>query len=328
VADDGKRIVTETAARILADLADPQTINKSTDGAWKDPLWHALSDAGLPLAWIPERLGGSGASLAEGFAILGVAGRFALAVPLAETLCAGWLLARAGIEAPATPMTLAPARPYDRISVDADGRLSGRAIGVPFARDSQHIAMLADRGRAHLIALVETRDCRLSESRNLAGDAANVVTFERVKPLRIAPAPNGFDLTSLLLMASTVRSVETAGALEAILSLSVAYANERVAFERPIGKFQAVQQNLARLAGEVAAALAVAGSTKPYSWRPRPPKSAPPKPQPRVRRSRIRFSAPSALPRSTCFTASRCACCHGATTSAARVIGRPSSASA
>jgi acyl-CoA dehydrogenase len=64
----------------------------------------------------------------------------------------------------------------------------------------------------------------------------------------------------LLLMGSAIRSVETAGALEAILSLSVAYANERVAFERPIGKFQAVQQNLARLAGEVAAALAVAGS--------------------------------------------------------------------
>src|SRR6185312_13288779 len=38
------------------------------------------------------------------------------------------------------------------------------------------------------------------------------------------------------------------------------YANERVAFERPIGKFQAVQQNLARLAGETAAALAAAGS--------------------------------------------------------------------
>jgi acyl-CoA dehydrogenase len=48
--------------------------------------------------------------------------------------------------------------------------------------------------------------------------------------------------------------------LEAILALSVAYANERVAFERPIGKFQAIQQNLARLAGETAAALAVSGS--------------------------------------------------------------------
>ena len=29
-----------------------------------------------------------------------------------------------------------------------------------------------------MIALVETKDCRLSEGRNLAGDAANVVTFD------------------------------------------------------------------------------------------------------------------------------------------------------
>jgi acyl-CoA dehydrogenase len=40
----------------------------------------------------------------------------------------------------------------------------------------------------------------------------------------------------------------------------VTYANERVAFERPIAKFQAVQHNLARLAGEVAVAIAAAGS--------------------------------------------------------------------
>ena len=63
-----------------------------------------------------------------------------------------------------------------------------------------------------------------------------------------------------MLMGAAVRSVQIAGALEAVLAMSVRYANERVAFERPIGKFQAVQQNLARLAGEVAAALAVSGS--------------------------------------------------------------------
>jgi acyl-CoA dehydrogenase len=260
VPDQRDQIVTEAAARILADLADPQTINKSTNGAWKEPLWHALRDAGLPLAWVPEILGGSGAGLAEGFAILGVAGRFALAVPLAETLTAGWLLARAELEAPATPMTIAPVRPHDRISVDAEGMLSGRAIGVPFAQDAQHIVVLADGGKREMIALVEVKDCGLAEGRNLAGDPANIVTLERVKPLRSAPAPNGFGQSSLMLMGSTIRSVQIAGALEAILSLSVAYANERVAFERPIGKFQAVQQNLARLAGEAAAALAVAGS--------------------------------------------------------------------
>jgi acyl-CoA dehydrogenase len=260
VADEGSSIVAETAARIFADLADPQTINRADNGAWKEPLWRALNEAGLPLAWVPENLGGSGAGMAAGFAILGVAGRFALAVPLAETLAAGWLLARAGLEAPATPMTLAPARPRDRITIDTDGRLSGRAVGVPLAQDAQHIAVLADGGGQSTIALVEAKQCRLGQAHNLAGDAANVVTFERVKPLRGAPAPHGFDRSSLLLMGSTIRSVETAGALEAILSLCVGYANERVAFERRIGKFQAVQQNLARLAGEVAAALAVSSS--------------------------------------------------------------------
>jgi acyl-CoA dehydrogenase len=260
VAGEGSHIVADAAERILVDLADPQSINQSTNGAWKAPLWDALSDAGLPLAWVPEHLGGSGASLADGFAVLGVAGRFAVAVPLAETLAAGWLLARAGLEAPATPMTVAPARPHDRITLDAGGRLSGRAIGVPFARDAQHIAVLAYRGNEPVIALAETKDCRLADGRNLAGDAANVVILDGVKPLRSAPAPAHFEQKSLLLMGSAIRSVETAGALETVLSLSVAYANERVAFERPIGKFQAVQQNLARLAGEVAAALAVSGS--------------------------------------------------------------------
>jgi acyl-CoA dehydrogenase len=75
VAGDSKHIVAEAAARIFADLADPQTINHAKDDAWKKRLWHALSDAGLPLAWVAEGLGGSGASLGDGFAILGVAGR-------------------------------------------------------------------------------------------------------------------------------------------------------------------------------------------------------------------------------------------------------------
>ena len=106
--------------------------------------------------------------------------------------------------------------------------------------------------------MVKTGDCRVSEGKNLAGDGSDRVTFDGVKPLNSAPAP--FDVSALMLMGATVRSVQSAGAMETILSLSVAYANERVAFERPIGKFQAVQQNLARLAGETAAALAAAGS--------------------------------------------------------------------
>ena len=54
-------------------------------------------------------MGGWGASLAEGFEVVSIDGHFALAVPLAEMLIAGWLLVRAGIALPAgaiTPMRL------------------------------------------------------------------------------------------------------------------------------------------------------------------------------------------------------------------------------
>lgn len=252
-------IVADTAARIFADLADPQTLNRAKDASWKAPLWQALSESGLTLAWVPEEQGGAGASLAEGFEVARVAGRFAAPVPIAETLLAGWLLARAGISSPEGAMTVAPARPGDRITLKGDGTLSGRARGVPFAGDARHLAVLAEGAAGATIALVRAKACRLAESGGL-GDGVNVVTFDGAVPIETAAPPAGFDQTALMLMGATMRSVQTAGALEAILAMSVQYANERVAFERAIGKFQAVQHNLARLAGEVAAALAASGS--------------------------------------------------------------------
>ena len=246
-------IVAETAARIFADLADPQEVNSARDDAWKTPLWQALSDSGLTLAWVPEEQGGAGAELSDGFAVLGVAGRFALAIPLAETLLAGWLLSRAGLNAPQGAMSVAPARPGDTITLNG-GTLSGKARAVPFAREAKHLAVLAGQS----VALVETAACRLSEGISLANEPQNTVTLDRVTPLARARAD--VDQTALMLMGCVVRAVETAGALEAILDMSVRYANERVAFERPIAKFQAVQHNLARLAGEVSAAMTAAHS--------------------------------------------------------------------
>jgi len=247
-------IVAETAARIFADLADPQQVNSARDEAWKTPLWQALSDSGLTLAWVPEEQGGAGAELADGFAVLGVAGRYALAIPLAETLLAGWLLSRAGLNAPQGAMSVAPARPGDTITLNSDGTLSGRARAIPFAREAKHLAVLAGGS----VALVETAACRLAEGISLANEPQNTVTLDRVTPLARARAD--IDQTALMLMGCVVRAVETAGALEAILDMSVRYANERVAFERPIAKFQAVQHNLARLAGEVSAAMTAAHS--------------------------------------------------------------------
>src|SRR5581483_5619414 len=140
---ESENIVVETAEKIFTDLADAQEINRDKKGEWKAPLWQALTEAGLPLSWVAEEYGGSGASLAEGFGVLGAAGRHAIAVPLAETMLAGWLLAQAKISSPESEMTVAPASPKDRLTLNADGTISGRARGVPFAKAAKHIAVLA-----------------------------------------------------------------------------------------------------------------------------------------------------------------------------------------
>ncbi len=257
---ESENIVVETAEKIFADLADPQTINHDKKGDWKAPLWQAVSEAGLPLSWVPEDCGGSGASLAEGFGVLSAAGRFAIAVPLAETMLAGWLLSQARLASPDGAMTVAPASPKDRITVNGDGTLSGRARGVPFAKSASHIAVLARGAEGWSIALVEAAAARMEAGLNLANDNSDTVTFDRAPPIAIKPAPKGFDQNSLMLMGGVARSLQIAGSLESMLDVTVRYAGERVAFEKKIAKFQAVQHNLARLAGESAAALAAATS--------------------------------------------------------------------
>ena len=248
---ESENIVAETAEKIFADLADAQTINSDKTGNWKAPLWQALTEAGLPLSWVPEDCDGSGASLAEGFSVLSAAGRFAVAVPLAETMLAGWLLAQAKIASPEGAMTVAPASPKDRITLNADGTLSGRARGIPFAKEAKHIAVLAHGANGFSIALVDAAGCRIEAGLNLASDASDTVTFNNVQPVAIKPAPKGFDQSALMLMGGVARSLQIAGCLESMLEISVRYSNERVAFEKKISKFQAVQHNLARLAGEV-----------------------------------------------------------------------------
>jgi acyl-CoA dehydrogenase len=257
---ESENIVAETAERIFADLADAQTINNDKGDDWKAPLWSALADAGLPLSWVPDACNGAGVSLAEGFSVAQSAGRFAVAVPLVETMLAGWLLSQADIASPSGKMTVAPARPQDRISVNADNTLSGRVRGVPYGADAEHIAVIAASSNGSAITLVEASACQIDAGENLGHDASNAVTFNNVKPLTIKAAPSGFTPKSLMLMGATLRSLQIAGALEALLDISVRYSNERVAFEKKISKFQAVQHNLAKLAGEIAAAVTAAGS--------------------------------------------------------------------
>src|SRR5687767_720540 len=109
---------------MFRDLADPQTVVNARDEAWKTALWRALEEAGLTRAWVPESLDGAGASIADGFEILRVAGSFAVSVPLAETLLAGWLLSQAGMRVPAGALTVAPVGEGEKLLLDPKGNIT------------------------------------------------------------------------------------------------------------------------------------------------------------------------------------------------------------
>jgi acyl-CoA dehydrogenase len=256
MSDHSDNIIVDTATRIFRDLCEPATVNDAEKGLWPKALWDALEESGLTVAWVREDLGGAGAAMADGFAVLRAAGRFAVPVPLAETLMAGWLLARAGITVPGGPLTIAPIHADGHITIGAGGRLAGRARRVPFARNAGHVAVLAHRGGDRVAALVAGSGLAFRHDQSLAGEPRDDVSFDRV--IAEIAKPTDLDEDMIQCFGAAVRLQQMAGALEKILDQSVQWALDRSQFGRPIAKFQAVQHNLATLAGEVAAAGAAA----------------------------------------------------------------------
>jgi acyl-CoA dehydrogenase len=258
--DSSDSIVIETTRRIFVDLADPQTVNAATDDNWKKDLWQALEESGLTLAWVPESAGGTGATVADAFDIARVSGQYAVPVALGETLLAGWVLALAGQQCETGPMTIAPMRDGPPIAADASGRLNGRAKHVAFAKQAQMIVVVAERDGKCVIAGVSPSDCILADRPTDMGGERADVSFENTPTQFVADASAGFSNENFRQIGAALRASQMTGALESMLDISTHYASERVAFGRPISKFQAVQHNLAQLGIEVAAALTASGS--------------------------------------------------------------------
>ena len=250
---DETDMIAEAAGRIFADLADPQTLNAAKDDVWKAPLWQTLEDAGLTRAWVPENRGGAGIALDAGFEILRVSGHYAAPVAIAETLVAGWALAEAGLDVPEGAIAIVPGRARDSVTI-SDSTVSGTARSVAHAMDAAHVVVVDGQRLALLGAGSFTARPRPTD---MGGERADL-RFDGAAPLAVADLPCGAG--GVQMIGATARACQMTGALESALALTTDYTGEREAFGRKIGKFQAVQQNLARLAGEVAAALTASGS--------------------------------------------------------------------
>lgn len=247
------QLIIETTDRILRDLCLKEVVDAAENGQWPAGLWQTLEDNGLTLAGIEETSGGTGGSMQDSLEVIRRCGFYAAPVPLAETFVAATLIQEAGGEVPLGPMTVAPGQFEIGGDISGGGNITikGHADEIFFA-DWCDSLLCIDGDR---MVLVSRDDIRIEPGKNMAGEpVSHIKVFREVEVAenRGWELPGASDRMQVL--GALVRSYQMSGALESILQMSVQYTSERQQFGRPISKFQAIQHQLAIVAGEVAAA--------------------------------------------------------------------------
>lgn len=253
-------LLTETANRLFAELVTPELLKSTEAGVWPKSVWQSLEDHGLTLALASEAAGGAGCAPTDVSGVLFAAGHTALPVPLVEAMIAAAFLSRAGIAIGEGVLSVA-ADDRDALELRRDGsgwRLSGTCHEVPWGRHAAHVAALVET-KAGLFAVRMPGAAHVAErGANYADEPRDTLRFNNIE--LSADDVAQVDLTRQYLRhrMAAFRSAQLAGALENALAICVNYVQERKQFGKALASFQAIQQQLAQMAGECAAASAAA----------------------------------------------------------------------
>lgn len=201
---------------LLRDLCHGESLRAQQREEDIDDTWQALVDSGFLNALLPEAAGGVGLSLAEALPVLQAAGYHGLTLPFIDTLL---IRAALGIDDSDAEQAMALAQP------DASG--DSALLLQPALRGVQAVAVVSDS---------ETLLCPIT-----GREGARVT---------LGPPRQRFAFAlDTLPLGAFIESAWMVGALQRLLEMTVDYANERQQFGRPIGKFQALQQQISVMTG-------------------------------------------------------------------------------
>lgn len=222
----------EPFARMLDAIADPATVRAIERGGSADAMWEEVAASGFLDALVAEAAGGAGLPLSIAGALWQELGRRAVPLPVGETMIARALLSAAAKPVPDGPIALAVAGP-------------GQRVVVPLGRVAQHI-LVEQADRLELVAGATGAP----EPTGVAGDLSALMHWDATPGAEDFAAP----AAGLRALAALLRAALIAGAADRLVEMTTAYANERIQFGKPIGRQQALQQNMAVMAEESVAA--------------------------------------------------------------------------
>ena len=217
-----------------------ESIFESVSAANFAEAWTAVEEAGFGILLVDEASGGFGGDWADFYAVMREAGKRALPLPLGEMVLGTWCANLAGMGASPGMASIA----VEVHGEVCDGHFSGVLERVPWGRRVDAVVAVAS-GRAWVLP---THEARIEARTNPAGEPRDDLHYTKV-----ATTPVAVDV-DLRLCAALMRVGQISGAADSALAMSVEHVNSRKQFGRVLAKFQAVQQNLAVLATEAAAA--------------------------------------------------------------------------
>ena len=226
----------EALQRILQAEVTPEYVRKVEAGSAMGRGWDVLEEAGYLELLVPEAQGGAGLSLSDLYGIFHLLGAHATPLPLADTIIARVLTA--------TPASL-PSGPIALASSSValpDGGV--RCANVSFGAVAGHV--LAPRGLGLVLLPVASASCSAA---GLWG--SQLASFDWPADVCVPISGSGAELSAFV---ATSYAAMLCGAMEQVFRLTMQYCNDRVQFGKPLGKFQAVQHQLAVMAEHIVAA--------------------------------------------------------------------------
>jgi acyl-CoA dehydrogenase len=244
-----REMLEQSIEKLFAGAVRPELLAGVEDeGRWAAALWREAEGAGFTMALVSEEAGGAGAGWADAAVLFKAAGKYAAPIPFCESVLAAWLLSRAGVPIPEGPMTIAEAE----FSI-SEGRARGRLKAAPWGRHAEHVVVV-HAAPDPMVMLFGRAGLEIVKGLNMGGEPVDDMLLDGVEPLAVSPLPSELPADSLRRAGALIRAAQMTGGLQRLCDLSLRYAEERSQFGRLIGKFQAVQQQLAVLAEHAALA--------------------------------------------------------------------------